>query len=543
MVSVRVHVWEAAELEFAAETSYDNCFLEVELQVEFCGPRGEKLRVPGFWDGANVWKVRFAPVTAGEWSWHSVCNHAGDAGLHGRSGVLAASAWSAAELADNPNRRGFIRVHEDGRYFKYADGTSFYWLGDTLWAAHTARCDLQEALPTYLEDRRAKGFTVIQLAVGHPAGDASSEDCSGYVNYAPGQYLNEGGAPYVRRYERLNPAYFQWLDKRIKLMTEYGFALCLMGMWGQELQAMGVAAAKLYLKYIVARYAAYNVCWSPAGEYLFTADVEGWRELGREIDRCDPYGHPTSVHSIAPHSGSRHFHAEHWYDFNLIQVGHVLAFKNYMEMLPYLDYRLEPHKPAIMSESWYENHPNRVLDDGVRIGDRDIRFAAYVSLLQGCVGQTYGAHGVWSFYDGTTADQWGEDERPDIWKNDLVLPGAAQMKHLRSLMESLQWWRLEPHPEWASTIAGSSVYCAAVPRSQYVVYCTGSESGKSVPVLLMIMDSEGEEYEGQWFNPRTGEWSLASGQYHAYGSGWMWRTFTPDSEDWILTLHRRRGAL
>jgi hypothetical protein len=537
---IYARVWECVEIAFTASTSCANPFLEVQLKAEFAGPNGERQTIPAYWDGDSSWKVRFAPATAGEWDWKSVCSNGADSGLHGQEGKVTATAWSSEELAANPNRRGFIRVHKDGRYFEYADGTPFYWLGDTLWAAHTTRCDTQDALPRYLKDRQNKGFTVIQMVVGHPTGDLQDEDGGCYVNYSAEAYLNEGGAPYSRRYDLINPEYFRHLDRRMRLMADMGFVPCIMAMWGQELKAMTVQAAKSYWRYIVARYGAYNVTWSLAGEYLFTWDVDGWRELGEEIDRFDPYAHPTSAHSVAPHSGSQHYHGEDWYDYNLIQVGHVLAFKSFVEHLPIADYNMKPAKPAIMSESWYENHPNRVFDDGIRIGAREVRFASYVPLLQGCVGQTYGAHGIWSFFDGVDADKWGDDERPDLWTNDLDLPGSTQMKYLRAFMETVSWWKLEPHPEWVSTVPESNAYCAAVPGEQYVVYCTGGAA--SVPVLVMITEGHGERYEGQWYNPRTGEWSEATGEYHGYGCGWLWRACMPDYEDWLLCLKRSVGG-
>jgi len=529
------HVWDCVEIAFNAQAAYKNPFQDVELKVSFTSAAGDTIVVPGFWDGGESWKVRFAPTALGDWQWQSVCSNEDDQGLHGVEGALTVLPWSAQELGENPNRRGFIRVHEQGRYFEYADGTPFYWSGDTLWSAHTLRCDVQHALPKYLRDRKDKQFSVIQMVVGHPTGSELDEDSTSYHRYTPHHFLNEGGAPYTERYELINPSYFAALDERVRLMADMGFVLCMMGMWGQELKAMKVPAAKQYWRYIVARYAAFNVCWSPAGEYLFTWDVQGWRELGEEIDRCDPYGHPTSVHSVAPHSGSQHYHQEPWYDFNLIQVGHVLAFKNFMEHLPYTDYHLQPPKPSIMSESWYENHPNRLMDDGRWINDRDIRFAAYVSLLQGCVGQTYGAHGIWSFFDGGESDKWRDDERPDMWERDLELPGSTQMKHLKSLMESMDWKRLEPHPESVTTVTDNSAYCAAIPGQQYVVYVTGGSD--AAPVMVFIMIDTAQPFEGKWFNPRTGEWSIATGQYSSYGCGWMWRTVTPDREDWVLMLH------
>ena len=70
-------------------------------------------------------------------------------------------------------------------------------------------------------------------------------------------------------------------------------------------------------------------------------------------------------------------------------------------------------------------------------------------------------------------------------------------------------------------------------------WSTALEESVSVPVLVLIAEGLGEEYTGQWFNPRTGEWSEATGEYHGYGTGWIWRSFTPDQEDWILTLIRK----
>lgn len=536
---LNTHVWACLEIKLEAEKTYENPFREVELVGQFDGPNGERLLVPGFWDGDNCWKLRFAPPAVGTWRWTSLPSDLSDGGLR-RQGTLLASPWSASDLEANPNRRGFLKVHPSGRFFTYADGTPFYWLGDTLWAAHTARCDPEEALPRYLADRRDKGFSVIQLVAGHPTAYPGGEDASGYnvVGDAPELYTNEGGFPYTRPFDLINPAYFGALDRRLELMLASGFVPCLMGMWGQELEVMGVAAYKAYWRYLIARYAAYNVLWSVAGEYFFTPDEAAWREVGREIHRLDPYGHPTSAHSTAPHSGSRHFQEDEWYDFNLIQVGHVLAFKTFVEALPLVDYHARPTKPTIMSESWYEHHPNRLVDDGQWIGDRDIRFATYVPLLQGCIGQTYGAHGIWPFYDGAGGG-WSEDERPGYWWEDLNLPGSAQMKHLRTLMDELKWWGLEPHPEWVSTPVVMNAYCAAIHREQYVVY----SSGDSGHLLVFITGGDGEGYEGRWFNPRTGAWSkAASDGYSPYGNGWLWRTRTPDEADWVLVLERVVGA-
>ncbi len=51
-----------------------------------------------------------------------------------------------------------LTVSENNRFLQRADGTPFFWLGDTAWELFH-RLDRDEA-DRYLEDRASKGFTV-----------------------------------------------------------------------------------------------------------------------------------------------------------------------------------------------------------------------------------------------------------------------------------------------------------------------------------------------------------------------------------------------
>ena len=62
--------------------------------------------------------------------------------------------------ARTAERRGPLRVSDNGRYLQYADGRPFFWLGDTAWELFH-RLDRDEA-DLYIADRAAKGYTVIQ---------------------------------------------------------------------------------------------------------------------------------------------------------------------------------------------------------------------------------------------------------------------------------------------------------------------------------------------------------------------------------------------
>src|SRR5688572_33048738 len=58
-----------------------------------------------------------------------------------------------------------LKVSPNGRYFMTADGKPFFWLGDTGWLLFS-KLKREEAIK-YLDDRKQKGFNVIQVMVLH----------------------------------------------------------------------------------------------------------------------------------------------------------------------------------------------------------------------------------------------------------------------------------------------------------------------------------------------------------------------------------------
>src|SRR5687768_3840066 len=132
--SGEVHVWETQEITLEAARDYANPYVDVEVWIELTGPQFSK-RIYGFWDGGRTFKVRFVATSPGEWRWKARATPAEDAGLNGGAGAVRAVAWSDAELAENPNRRGFVRASAGGHALSHADGTPFFLLGDTWLAA------------------------------------------------------------------------------------------------------------------------------------------------------------------------------------------------------------------------------------------------------------------------------------------------------------------------------------------------------------------------------------------------------------------------
>ena len=137
--------WEPFEVTMSGSAEFANAYVDgltddgkPFVVVTFAGTSGDakglRYTVPGFWDGSRTWKARFAAPAAGEWSYSASST---DPALRGVRGIFQCTAWSAGEKAANATRHGFVRVSKSGpragRYFEYADGTPFLWIGDTWW--------------------------------------------------------------------------------------------------------------------------------------------------------------------------------------------------------------------------------------------------------------------------------------------------------------------------------------------------------------------------------------------------------------------------
>lgn len=130
-----VQVYDVVEETFIASKTYSNPYVDVDLWVTLTGPGGN-YRIPAFWDGDNTFRVRLVATKPGDWRW-STGSRTGDSGLDNKSGSFRAVAWTEAEKKANPNRRGFVRVASNKHTLEYADGTPFFYTGDTWWSALT----------------------------------------------------------------------------------------------------------------------------------------------------------------------------------------------------------------------------------------------------------------------------------------------------------------------------------------------------------------------------------------------------------------------
>lgn len=441
---------ESIEAEALFEATFESSracadpFNDAEVDVIF-SREGQTWRVPTFWRGANRWTVRFAPSVPGQYQYRLESTGRVHSDLDGRCGELKIAPYCGS----NPLlRHGALKVSANQRYFEHADGSPFYWLADTWWTGLSDRLSW-EGFRTLTADRKAKGFTVVQLVAGLvPVEELAPVD--------PG-FCNEGGPVWDARFERINPGYFDYCDRRVLHLIEAGLLPAIVGAWGPVLRQMGLAAMKRHWRYIIARYGAYPVCWIAGGEIVDPPEEQargvpeiyrgliepGWTEVVRYIRTSDPHHRLLTAHEVQP-PADLPVRDESLTDFDLFQSGHFGAWSLATLVAQFNRHyaRTSVRKPLVQGEVGYERLGGIHLEDFQRM-------AFWLSMLNGAAGHTYGADGVFECY---TADKPLHRQRWSFlsWEEGMNLPGSYQVGLGAKLLRRYQWWRFEPHPEWVT---------------------------------------------------------------------------------------------
>ncbi|MCK5172983.1 MAG: DUF4038 domain-containing protein [Planctomycetes bacterium] len=274
------HVYEMVEVSFSASETYDNPYLDVDLWVDLKGPDKLQYRIPAFWDGGQTWRARLAATAVGDWHW-STGSKTGDPGLDSKAGQFAAIEWSEAEKQANANRRGFVRVSDNGRTLEYADGTPFFYTGDTWWSCLTGvyGWDLPSgpskiSFKDAVRIRKAQGFNGINIIscfpseltkpIWHKNNQKKKIGEDGSTPFA--MDFNEPDLAFAVNYLKINPGYWQQVDRKMEHFWDNGFCPFIETVrrsetWPEENEAEKLAFTN-YVRYFWARYGTYNFIFS-----------------------------------------------------------------------------------------------------------------------------------------------------------------------------------------------------------------------------------------------------------------------------------------
>ncbi|RMH65228.1 MAG: DUF4038 domain-containing protein [Bacteroidetes bacterium] len=503
-----VPVWGRFEHTFTTAAGPDT-----RIAVTFTGPDGTTRTVDAFWDGGTTWRVRFMPDVQGLWRFQA----------DGPAAQTVSGTFEAMPAPDAANpflRHGAVRVSDTGTHFVHADGTPFFWLGDTAWngALLASEADWQ----AYLQHRRAQGFTGIQF-VATPWRTAYT-DAAGQVAYTTGA---DGLT--------INPAFFQRLDRYVDAVNEAGLLAAPVLLWALgDPAAMPVpgklpeAQAITLARYLVARYGGHHVFWFLAGDENYSGErAERWRRIGRGVFG---EGHPAPV-TLHPQGMQWHVEAlrsEPWLDVLVYQSGHgddANTLRWIHSGPPAQHWASKPIRPLINAEPPYENHlayqsrrPHTAYT---------VRRAIYWSLLNAPpAGVTYGGHGLWSWETRPAVPL--NHERSGMappWHEALAYEGSQDMTHVAELMSTIDWWRLRPAQNLLADQPGRDDPARFVgaartaARDLALLY---------LPVGGSVRLSEAAGTTAYWFDPRTGARHEVEGSRQTYTA--------PDDQDWLLVL-------
>jgi hypothetical protein len=530
------------ELTFNASRTYADPFNQVTLDAIFIGPQGGELRVPAFWDGSNVWKVRYSSALVGIHQFRTECSESQDKGLDGIIGKVEIRPY----IGSNPlYLHGPLHVAADRRHLEHLDHTAFFWLGDTWWMGLCHRLQWPDEFRALASDRKEKGFNVIQIVAGlYP--DMPPFDPRG---------ANEAGYPWETNYARIRPEYFDAADQRLGFLVEQGFTPCIVGAWGYFIPWMGVEKMKAHWRYLIARYGAWPVVWCAAGEanlpwylapgfpYDDRAQVHDWTEVMRFVRASDPFRRLLTVHPTA----IKRYTARHatddagLLDFDLLQTPHgqreavPVTLKAVRE-----SYAALPRMPVIDGEASYE-----MLNDS--LPTEWTRRMFWLCLMNGAAGHTYGANGIWQCnrpgqpHGASPGGGSGYGKIP--WNEAMHLPGSRQLGLAKAFLQQFPWFRFEPHPEWVAASAEPSStppvqpntsdepQAAGIPGVVRIIYVPGNQA-----VELRHLGSQAK-YRASYFDPvNGGKLSLGTAQADEHG---VWKCGPPaerEAHDWVLVL-------
>lgn len=452
------------------------------------------------------------------------------------AGVGVLLVWRASTVEPSVDlSHGRLIVSDDKRFIQHADGTPFFYLGDTAWELFH-RLNREEA-DLYLEDRRAKGFTVIQAVALAELGGTTVPNAYGHLPLID----RDPTRPDLRT--GTDNDYWDHVDYVVDKAGEKGMYVGFLPTWGDKVEKLWgndgnpiftTGNARSYGVFLGRRYRDKpNIVWILGGDRGPNSfDIESWREMARGLRQGDRGSHLVTYHPRGGRSSSALLHSDPLFDFNLVQSGHCGSYEGALRLIV-SDYGRSPTKPTIDGEPRYEDHP-KCQDTSQGWWDaRDARYLAYLQAFSGAFGHTYGDHNIWQFW------QSGREPASSArtpWRTAIDHEGAGQMQHVRRLLESRPSLSRVPDQSAIVSDEGSGEGMIRATRDAHGAYAM-VYTGKGDTFTVDLAKLAGASLEAWWYNPRTGR-SSAPWQF-ANTKATM--SFDPAgspsrTNDWVLVL-------
>ncbi|MBE0535553.1 MAG: glycoside hydrolase family 140 protein [Phycisphaerae bacterium] len=417
--------------------------------------------------------------------------------------ATAAPALNAARPVDFT--RGPLRTSDNHRFLVYADGTPFFYLADTAWQLiHDLTRD---EIQTYMADRAAKGFTVVQTVVLAELNGLDKPNARGHLplqNNDPAKPVTKDGP---------DNDYWDDVEFVLRHARTAGLYVGLLPTWGRYVTANwqnglvdGIFTpknARTYGEFVGRRFAEHdNIIWIIGGDRAAPTDASRaiWRALAEGVTvgtagKLDYTKTLMTYHTSGPGASWWFFNDEPWMDLRAAQSGHGQNSFNWQIIKQ--GYSLQPVKPVLDLETAYPGFrhgmpPTIATDDHARRG-------AYWSVFAGACGHTYGHHSIWQMHDPRRR---AIANPGPYWYDALDAPSAVQMGHLRRLMESRPFTTAAPDQSLIRTEQSAPHdYIQALRGERFIMVYT--PTGKTFQLQMGKLKTA--TLNAAWFNPRTAQ--------------------------------------
>jgi hypothetical protein len=318
-----------------------NPFTEVSLTASF-QHNNRILQIDGFYDGEGIYKIRLMPDETGEWRYETQSNVPQLDGIAGVFQCLPARAGNQGPVRTTGD-------HPPRFHFAYADSlgeptgdrsphlpSRYVPVGTTCYAwVHQGDALEEQTLATLAESP----FNKLRMCV-------FPKDYT-YNRNEPLLFPFERKPDGSWNFTRFHPPFWQHLERRVGQLAALGIEADLIlfhpyDRW--EFSNMGAENDDRYLRYIIARLAAYrNVWWSLANEYdlMPTKTLADWDRFFHILHEHDPHRHLCSIHNC---------HA--FYDHSLPWVTHSSV--QHWDTNQVKEWREKYRKPVVVDECGYE---------------------------------------------------------------------------------------------------------------------------------------------------------------------------------------------
>lgn len=406
-----------------------------------------------------------------------------------------------------------LRVETGTRYLIDAASKPFLMNGEAAWGLIVQLT--REEVDQYLDDRRQKGINtlVVMLIAKHTLISNSPRNA-----YGDEPFLTPGD------FSTPNANYFAHADWVINRAAQKGFLVLLAPSytgyqgtgeegWYPEMVANGATKLRSYGQYVGNRYQGFsNVLWVQGGDYnpptagkdLIRAVANGIRDVETR-----------SLHTF--HGGRGTAAMQFWGTTEpWLSVNDIYTDEYSVVSAAYGEYARST-APFFLVEARYENEgANEAL----------VRTQAYQAILGGGFGHVMGNRPIWGFMSG--------------WQSALDSPASRTIPYVRTLLESRNWWMLQPDTTATLLTAGigtgadRAVAARASDGSFAIAYLPSMRT-----VTIDLTRLNGPRVNARWCDPTNGVCTTAGGSpFSATGS----QTFLPlgpnstNFGDWMLTL-------